>query len=258
MPSGRHRLLLRAVVVLAPLTVVVAVVVLSNMEDSGAVRAVRSPGPAGNLDVQHVYLRDCAFCHGADAHGTDLGPSLRGVGKASIDFELSTGRMPLPSADAPHVRRKPAYGKATIRALVEYVAALAGGDGPPIPRVTGTGGNLAHGGTLYRLQCAACHAWSGVGGALLKREAPSTHPATPTQIAEAIRVGPGNMPAFGHAALTNRDVRSVVHYVRYLDHPDDRGGTPLWHFGPMVEGAVAVFIGLGALLLVSRAIGTRT
>ena len=90
------------------------------------------------------------------------------------------------------------------------------------------------------------------------REAPSTHPATPTEIAEAVRTGPGNMPAFGHAAVDDEQLQSLVRYVRYLDHADDRGGAPLWHLGPLAEGAVAVFVGLGLLVVAVRWIGTRS
>src|SRR5262249_40978793 len=133
-------------------------------------------------------------------------------------------------------RGEPAYSPATIRRLVRYVSDLVGPGGPPIPHVDLARGDLARGGTLYRLQCAACHAWSGGGGALLHVDAPTTHPATPTQIAEAVRGGPGNMPAFGQAALTRSQLDSVVRYVRYLRQPDDRGGLPLWHLGPLPEG----------------------
>jgi ubiquinol-cytochrome c reductase cytochrome c subunit len=66
------------------------------------------------------------------------------------------------------------------------------------------------------------------------------------------------MPRFGEAAFTSQQLDSVVRYVRYLDDPEDRGGSPLWHLGPLVEGAVAVFLGLGALVLAVRWIGTRT
>jgi ubiquinol-cytochrome c reductase cytochrome c subunit len=254
-PSGRRAHVIGFAALALPVATLTAtaLLVLQSPEAAPVADSV-----AGTVDVRHVYLRDCAFCHGAGGGGTDLGPSLRGVGRAAVDYELTTGRMPLPEADADVVRRAPKYDAATIRQLDDYVVSIAGGDGPDIPRVTATGGDLALGGTLFRLECAACHAWSGEGGALLHREAPSTHRATPTQIAEAVRVGPGNMPAFGAAALSARDVRALVHYVRYLDHPDDRGGAPLWHLGPMVEGAVAIVIGLGVLVLAARAIGTRT
>jgi ubiquinol-cytochrome c reductase cytochrome c subunit len=218
--------------------------------------------------AEQIYLRDCATCHGADAGGTTLGPDLHGVSAASIDFQLSTGRMPVPTGDATshqqrvsaseaQARRPPKYDAATRRALVDYTVGLTGGD-PTLPRIDLNAGDLAAGGTVYRSQCAACHAWSGDGGALLGREAPSTHPATPLEIAEAVRTGPGNMPAFGHAAVDDEQLQSLVRYVRYLDHADDRGGTPLWHLGPLAEGAVAVFVGLGLLVVAVRLIGTRS
>ena len=224
---------------------------------SGA-SGTHSRAAADPPNVREIYLRDCATCHGADARGTDLGPDLRGAGAGLVDYYLSTGRMPISSPDAEVRRHDPRYTPEVREALVEYVVTLADGDGPPIPDLDLAAGDVAEGGTLYRLQCAACHAWSGDGGALLNREAPSLHPATPTQIAEAVRGGPGNMPRFGEAALTHDQLQSLVRYVRYLDDPDDRGGNPLWHLGPLVEGAVAVFIGLGVMVLVIRWIGTRT
>jgi ubiquinol-cytochrome c reductase cytochrome c subunit len=177
--------------------------------------------------------------------------------------------MPVPTGDAAQHQDRPSpeeaqtrstarYDAATRAALVDYVVRLAGGRGPAIPDLRLGSGNVAAGGTIYRLQCAACHAWSGDGGALLQREAPSTHPATSLEVAEAVRSGPGNMPAFGRAAIDGGQLQSLVRYVRQLNHPDDRGGAPLWHLGPLAEGAVAVFVGLGLLVVAVRWIGTRS
>jgi ubiquinol-cytochrome c reductase cytochrome c subunit len=220
----------------------------------------RARPPATDADIAHVFLRDCATCHGADAQGTDLGPSLRGAGAGLVDYYLSTGRMPLPTTDpgATPERGTPKYSPATIRALVRYVTALAGGDGPPIPDVHPLHGDFANGGELYRLNCAACHSWSGTGGALVDRSAPSLRHAAPRQAAEAIRGGPGTMPAFGEAALSPRQLDAVVRYVEYLRDPDDRGGFALWHVGPLAEGAAAIVLGLGLLVVAVRRIGTRT
>ena len=121
--------------------------------------------------------------------------------------------------------------------------------GPDIPHVDLAGTSLAAGGEVFRAQCAACHSWSGVGGALYQRAAPSLRLATATQIAEAMRTGPGQMPAFGTAAIPADQLDDVVAYVRYLDHPDNRGGQPLWYLGPVAEGAAAIILGLGALML---------
>lgn len=241
-----------------------------------AARASPARDRAAPADVETVYLADCAVCHGVEGRGTNRGPSLVGVGRASLHYQLSTGRMPLVDAGrvpepgrprkplpdrhlgsderAPS-RRPPAYAPGTVDALVDYVARLAGGGGPGIPEVGE--GDLASGGALFRHQCAACHAWSGVGGALLHRRAPSVHPASPLQIAEAVRVGPGQMPAFGLAAFSDEELDSVVEYTRYLDDPLDPGGLPLGHLGPVAEGAVAA-LALGGLLVMVRWIGERT
>jgi quinol---cytochrome-c reductase cytochrome c subunit len=225
-----------------------------------AAAAVEAPGstlPAPSPRIRTIYERDCAVCHGNDARGSARGPSLVGVGAGALDFWLSTGRMPIPSPSSEPQRRAPAYGPATIRSLVGYVQSLTGPGGPVIPHVDLRTADLANGGTLFRVQCAACHSWAGEGGALVSRAAPPTNRATPTQIAEALRTGPGAMPRFGSAALSDQEVADVVAYVRYLDHPNDHGGYPLGRIGPLAEGAVAVFVALGLLFLAIRWIGTR-
>ncbi|HEY7134808.1 MAG TPA: c-type cytochrome [Acidimicrobiia bacterium] len=251
--------LLTLVLLAVPLAVACAVVPAAAATRSRSTPRVASRPAQGvddSVDPKPVFLADCAICHGSDARGTNNGPDLRGLGRASIDYELSTGRMPLSSPTAKTERRPPKYPPALQEALVTYVYDLAGGGGVDIPELQLEHADLAAGGELFRLNCAACHAWSSRGGALLEREAPSTHPATPLQIAEAIRVGPGTMPAFGTAAITDKQLNDIVAYVRYLRHPRDRGGNPLWYLGPLVEGGVAWIIGLGLLLVVIRLIGT--
>ena len=235
----------------------------------------RSGAQVETRSASSIYRSDCSYCHGVDAGGTRYGPSLEGSGRAGVDYSLSTGRMPLieagrtaepgrpirplpgrleAQAHAQPARHKPAYDDETIRAIVDYVATLTGQPEPDIPRVGH--GSVAAGGELYRLQCAACHAWAGDGGALLHREAPSVHPATPTQAAEAMRVGPGQMPSFGQAALTDQQLDDVVAYVEYLKDPEDRGGHPLGHLGPFAEGGVALVI-VACLMLMARWSGVR-
>jgi ubiquinol-cytochrome c reductase cytochrome c subunit len=267
---------------LAPWLAPVLLTALALPFVAGGGRAAAAPPPSPGQDprlrpAQQAFLSDCATCHGGDGRGTSRGPTLVGLGKASYDYWISTGRMPLvgetgrdarsplqrPKAaddlgnpDAIPKRRPPAYTPSQTAALVDYIAQLTGGTGPGIPSVS-VGANLQPGGDMFRLQCAACHAWAGDGGALLHREAPSLHRSTPAQIAEAIRIGPGAMPAFGNAAVTPDELDGLVTYVRYLDHPDDRGGNPLWHLGPAAEGGVALIVGLGMLLMATRWIGER-
>lgn len=256
---------------LAPALAVLVTVVAFPAAGAGARQ------PAGDPpDARQVYLADCGVCHGAEGRGSPRGPSLVGVGRASLDYEISSGRMPLAgvgraddtpgaplqplpnrAASDPEMiprRHAPAYPPELIRQLVDYTWNLVGGGGPDIPHIEH--GNLAEGGALFRLHCAACHAWAGDGGALVRIQSPALHSATDVQIAEAIRVGPGQMPAFGTAALTDEQLAGVVAYVKYLESPEDIGGEPLWHLGPFAEGALSL-VALGGLLLFVRWIGER-
>jgi ubiquinol-cytochrome c reductase cytochrome c subunit len=202
-----------------------------------------------------VFARDCAVCHGTEGTGSRRGPSLVDVGAASADYEMSTGRMPLASPAAKPLRHAPAYSPALIRALTRIVAGF--GSGPPIPHVALAGANVAPGGTVFRLNCAGCHQAVGSGGALINREAPALTQSTPTQVAEAVRTGPGQMPSFGIAALTTQQVANVAAFVQTLHHPNDRGGLSIWHLGPVPEGGIALVVGLGLAVLVTMWIGDR-
>ncbi len=72
-----------------------------------------------------------------------------------------------------------------------------------------------------------------------------------------MRTGPATMPVFGEQAISEQQLTDLVGYVRSLEHPVDAGGNPLWHLGPLPEGAVAL-VALAALVVVLRLIGTRT
>jgi ubiquinol-cytochrome c reductase cytochrome c subunit len=252
----RPRRTLRAALVALPCAI--GAIVFVVVRPASAEEHTFTKRPSASIEA--VFLSDCAVCHGVEGQGTRNGPTLKRVGAAAIDYWVSTGRMPL----APNhrnsgriSRQTPKYPPAEIAKLVAYVAKLTGG-GLPIPKVSTAHANEAAGGVLYRLNCAACHSWEGTGGALQEREAPSLFAATPTQIGEAVRTGPELMPAFGTAALDRKQLNDVAAYVRGLDHADNRGGSPLGYAGPLAEGAVAIILGLGALLVAARLIGTRT
>jgi ubiquinol-cytochrome c reductase cytochrome c subunit len=178
------------------------------------------------------------------------------VGAASVDFYLSTGRMPLDRPRAQAERKRVAYSPAQIRQLVAYVTSLA--PGPAVPQIDPATGDLPDGLHLYANNCAPCHSSAAAGGALGHAVyAPALNRATPLQIAEAVRIGPGAMPVFGPDTLDDAQLASVVRYVGYLHHPDDRGGLGLGHLGPIPEGFVAWIVGLGAMLVAVRWIGTK-
>jgi quinol---cytochrome-c reductase cytochrome c subunit len=206
-------------------------------------------------DPAQIYLRDCATCHGSDARGTPRGPSLEEAGRAGVYYWVSTGRMPLPNGSTRVGRRRPAYPPPVVDRLVDYVAKLAGGNGPDIPQVSG--GSLQDGLELFALDCASCHAWSGSGSIIFDGKVPSVVPATPEQVAAAIRIGPGEMPAYGPAALDQGQLDDLVAWVQTMKHKDDAGGYGLFHRGPTTEGAAALLLGLGAVLLAIGWIGAK-
>ncbi|MBW3602251.1 MAG: c-type cytochrome [Actinobacteria bacterium] len=204
-----------------------------------------------------LYQQYCASCHGNEGQGLYRGPSLVDVGAASADFYLRTGRMPLQEPDQ-QARRGVSevnFTDAQVELLVDYVGSL--GEGPEVPDVDLAGTSLARGGELFRLNCAPCHNWDGKGGAMVNLEnAPQLHDATPIQVAESIRIGPGAMPSFTHEALSEDEVEDIARYVAYLNRPEDRGGYGLAHWGPATE-MLAGLLGLAALLLVTGWLGER-
>jgi ubiquinol-cytochrome c reductase cytochrome c subunit len=212
------------------------------------------------FDPRITWLGDCATCHAADGSGTQFGPTLQHTTGTLLEYELSTGRMPLPYGDhVPH-RATPKYTAPQIDQLASYVLSITHAPTGALPPVVTdlAHANSANGGEVFRLNCSACHTVTGVGGALLHRDAPPLGPATPQQTAAAVREGPGAMPAFGTAAISDTDLRDVVAYVHYLHRPNDAGGWAIGHVGPITEGLVGFVVGTLGLLVVARMIGTRT
>lgn len=233
-------------------------IVLTTLHPAGA-RQAADGAAQGDIDQgQQLFAPGCSSCHGLRAEGTPRGPSLLGVGAASVDFWVSTGRMPLKTSGTRQaVRKPPAYDRRQIDDLIAYVTSLEEG-GPDIPELDLAAADLAEGGELFRANCAACHGAVGIGGALASgRQAPPLRPATAVQVAEAVRIGPGAMPSFGPETFDHEQLEALVKYVESLDRPDDPGGFGLGHAGPIPEGFVGWLAGLGVLLLACYWIGDR-
>jgi ubiquinol-cytochrome c reductase cytochrome c subunit len=164
--------------------------------------------------------------------------------------------MPLVQEAPQPPHRQPAFSAADIRAIVAHISTFGGG-GPQIPQVAP--GDLRTGRELFLANCAACHSAGGVGAALTNGwTAPSLDRSTPIEVAEAVRVGPGLMPAFPDTVLTDRQVDALASYVQQLRGSRlDRGGASLGRLGPSTEGLVAWAIGLVLLVLAARLLGTR-
>jgi ubiquinol-cytochrome c reductase cytochrome c subunit len=205
-----------------------------------------------------LFLDGCSSCHGNDARGKpNIAPTLVGAGSAAADFYLTTGRMPLSNPTDQPTRAPPAYNRQDIDALDAYVGSL--GQGPAIPRVNTAMGNITNGLSSFTLHCAGCHQVGGAGGIVTGAIAPPLNDkdVTPTQIAEAIRIGPYLMPNFNANQISDQDINDIARYVRSTVHPDDVGGWGIGHIGPIPEGMIAWFLAIVSLLLVARLIGER-
>ncbi|MEU0547949.1 cytochrome c [Micromonospora sp. NPDC005979] len=197
----------------------------------------------------------CVTCHGRNAQGVEgRGPSLIGVGAASVEFQVSSGRMPLARQEAQAHRKPPVFTDEQTRQLAQYIQELGGG-----PVVPGTeedlhkDGNVAAGGELFRINCSQCHAFGGGGGALSSGKfAPSLHPATDRQIYAAMLSGPQNMPVFGDNQITPEQKADIIAYIQEtLKTDQDPGGFNLGRYGPSTEGLAIFLVGIVALVFAS-------
>ncbi|WP_245158985.1 cytochrome c [Blastococcus sp. TF02A-35] len=198
---------------------------------------------------RELYERSCITCHGENLEGEpNRGPSLIGVGEASVYFQVHTGRMPLVRQEAQAPDKPAVFSDAEIEQLMAYVQANGGGPELP-PGGNLRDGDLAEGGELFRLNCASCHNFVGEGGALSSgKYAPSLKDATDLEIYTAMLTGPENMPVFGDNQLTPEEKRSIINYVQTVKFQADPGGAGIGRIGPVGEGLVIWVVGIGALM----------
>ncbi|HUY06978.1 MAG TPA: c-type cytochrome [Acidimicrobiales bacterium] len=231
--------------------------------DAGATKAAAAKGPQRLSPAlglgETLFDENCSSCHGLDAAGSSLGVSLLGRGAATVDLWVSSGWMPLAVPTAQPSRGPDRFTRAQTIAIADYVASLKPG-GFAIPSGAVSGANVSEGQNLFSENCAGCHTITGSGDALSGQlNAPSLHGLTPTMISEAIITAPGNMPRFYPGALTAAQVRDVVAYVaKDIGHPDNVGGIGLGGDGPVAEGFIGLFIGVGACLLFALWVGDRS
>lgn len=205
-----------------------------------------------------LFLANCASCHGVNAEGRATGtgdyvagPALAGAGAAAVDFQMSTGRMPMraPSVQAPRDDTIK-FSQEQIDAVAAYVASLA--PGPAVPTeemVDPSKGDVARGGDLYRVNCAMCHNFAGAGGALTRgKYAPSLMGVAPKDMYMAMETGPQSMPVFNDTNLTPESKRDIIAFLTTLDKQESPGGLTLGSLGPVTEGFFAWVFILGALV----------
>jgi ubiquinol-cytochrome c reductase cytochrome c subunit len=236
-----------------------------------------APAQAANLVRQGkgLFGQYCVACHGANGQGISpsqgsrvggsaqrnqtvqpaYGPSLRGVGALAADFYLRTGYMPLHQVGLQPRRARVLFSEPQLQALIAYVASL--GSGPRVPKPHPERGSISQGLHLFTDHCAGCHQVVAEGGYVAGAIPPPLEDDPPVQIAEAVRIGPYVMPRFSEQAISDRQLDSIIRYVEYAKHPDDRGGWALGHLGPIPEGMVTWFLAASALVAMCMVIGKR-
>ncbi len=216
---------------------------------------------------ESLYAQNCSVCHGVTADGvppalTPKGggfPVLQHVGPATIDFWIESGRMPAVATNETQPVRRPArLNHLQALAIATFLNTLWPAT-PYVPQVNLQGASLSDGAQLFAANCAACHTITGDGDALANSTfAPSLRDIPATQVAEALRTGPANMPIFT-GNLTDAQVRDVVAYVvERIEHPQNPGGAGLGGLGPVGEGFVGLALGVGLLALIGFWIGDRS
>ncbi|MCW3814284.1 cytochrome c [Micromonospora sp. DR5-3] len=211
------------------------------------------PLSAAANEGKALFDVSCVTCHGRNAQGVaGRGPSLIGVGSASVEFQVSSGRMPMARQEAQAPRKKPQFTDEQVRQLGQYIQELGGG--PEVPQGNlREGADLAAGGELFRINCSQCHAFSAGGGALSSgKYAPSLYPATDRQIYAAMLSGPQNMPVFGDNQISPQEKADIIAYIQEnLKGTQDQGGFNLGRYGPSTEGLAAFLVGIVALVFTS-------
>ena len=251
------------------------VVLLMGLVVAGGLYSAFAPKPAtaaeaSSRDVEagrQIFLIGCASCHGKNAEGIETkrggnyGPTLIGVGAASVDFQVGTGRMPLAQAAPQAPRKTPEYSAEETKQLAAYIASLAPGPAIPDSRYTDIEGKTTEqiraGGEFFRTNCTACHNSVGAGGALPGgRYAPTLKGVIPRHFAEAMITGPQQMPVFSDDVITPEDKSNIIAYVKKVQNQPNYGGLAGGGLGPVVDG-LFTWLAIGGLVIAAIWIGAH-
>jgi len=209
---------------------------------------------------KQIFLKGCSSCHGLNLEGGAIAPSLIGVGAASVDFQVGTGRMPMADMSTQAMRKAPLYNAEETAALAAYVASTAPGPEIPTEAILNyeRDGNTAEGGTLFRTNCAMCHNFAAQGGALTQgKYAPTLMGVESKYIYEAMITGPQAMPVFSDKTITPAEKLSIIKWVKSAENEPQLGGAALGRVGPVTEGLLVWTLGLGLLIGVAVWLATK-
>jgi len=207
--------------------------------------ATSSPARADGADYtatqiaqgKSLFVNNCASCHGVNgagqkyANGANIGPSLVGVGSASVDFQVMTGRMPAATQGAQIEKHRVIFSQEESNLMAAFVASLS--PGPAIPGSGQYGGALPGGKYAPKIE---------VG---------------PKYVYEAMLTGPQQMPVFSDSTLSPADKKQLIGYIEALKTTPNQGGNGLGRLGTVSEGLVGWIVGIGVLIAVAVWLGVK-
>ncbi len=222
----------------------------AGVEDAGG------PAEASVQNGNRLYAQHCATCHGADGAGgavpgyggeaPALDPELNpSVTVAYLDLVMSTGRMPPAGSPYDNRTRQVVLDEAERADVIAFMVAELGVEGE-IPEVGE--GDAGRGQQIYARNCAHCHGSTGSGGvAGAGAWTPGVIDAPAETVAEAIRVGPFNMPQFEEEQISDSEVADVV---AFLDAVQEEPTTPVFGLVELNPVYASGFVALLALVVV--------
>ena len=223
---------------------------------ASAAMAATEPATASTAltaeDGKKLFQANCATCHGLNLEGTADGPSLYGVGELAVEFQMSTGRMPL-QMQGPQAPQKPEqFTEDQILAISSFVQSEAPGPTFPSDHILDGKGDVSNGAELFRVNCAMCHNVAAAGGALTEgKYAPGLSETSALHMYAAMVTGPQNMPVFGDMNLSDEDKRDIISALLFQQQSVQIGGFSLGSLGPVSEGLFVWIFGIGALVAVT-------
>jgi quinol---cytochrome-c reductase cytochrome c subunit len=201
-----------------------------------------------------LYALHCAQCHGSDGGG---GPMPRFEGEAPsllpeenedltvayVDLVMATGRMPPAGSPYDNRQRRVVLDEGERAAIVEWMQQEFGIPGE-LPEVGE--GDAARGQAVWTTNCAHCHGAIGQGGvAGAGAWTPAVIGSSPQVIAEAIRVGPFQMPGFSQSQISDQEVADIAAFIQEVEEEE---GTPILGLVELNPVFASAFVALLALL----------
>lgn len=190
----------------------------------------------GDVDLGgQLYAQACAQCHASDGSGAQVpgttrqGPALEGrptVTAAYVDLVMRTGRMPPAANPFDNQPREIAFTDEERLAIVAFTVEEFGLVNDLDEIIGGLPeGDAGRGQAVYAENCAACHGNTGAGGVAGGGAwTPAVNIYDTATIAEATRIGPFQMPAFGSDIITDEEVADIG---AFLEEVRNEAGTPL-------------------------------